>query len=124
MAIKCGFRQIVASVACTLFLILSTGLPAHAVNARDKALAERIAKTYGVTVLKISNAEQDGSQVLLVTVMNPGGDFNEAFQVTNLVVDRQTGRLVSQFRHTPTGHRHAAPIARTVTETSGRARRH
>jgi hypothetical protein len=35
--------------------------------------------------------------------MNPGGDFNEAFQVTRLVVDAETGRLVPQFRHGPTG---------------------
>ena len=110
MAITCGFRQIVASVACALFLVLFTGLPAHAVNARDKALAERIAKTYGVTVLKITNAEQDGAQVLLIAVMNPGGNFNEAFQVTNLVIDRQTGKLVSQFPHAPTGARSAGPI--------------
>ncbi|MDH3699950.1 MAG: hypothetical protein OEU46_01440 [Alphaproteobacteria bacterium] len=110
MAMKCGFRQIVACAVCALFLVVFAGLPAHAANARDMALAERIAKTYGVTVLKITNAEQSGKQVLLIAVMNPGGNFNEAFQVTNLVVDRQTGRLISQFPHAPTGGREAGPI--------------
>jgi hypothetical protein len=113
MATTGSLRHIAASIVCAIFLIALAGQPAYAVNARDKALAEQIAKTYGVTVLKISNATQDGAQVLLVTVMNPGGNFNEAFQVTNLVVDRQTGRLISQFRHTPTGHRHGAPIVGT-----------
>ena len=110
MATNCGLRHIAAVIACAVFLVAFAGADVEAANARDKALAERIAKTYGVTVLKVSNAEQDGSQVLVVTVMNPGGNYNEAFQVTNLVVDRQTGRLISQFRHTPTGHRHAGPI--------------
>ena len=123
MATTCGFRQIVASGVCALLLILAAGPPAHAVNARDKALAGQIAETYGVTVLKISEDEQDGVQVLFVTVMNPGGNFNEAFQVNTLVIDRQTGRLISQFRHTPTGHRHAAPISRIPgPDSSGRPR--
>ena len=40
----------------------------------------------------------DGRAVFLVTVMNPGGDFNEAFQVTTLAVDVETGKLVSGYR--------------------------
>ncbi len=37
--------------------------------------------------------------------MNPPGNFNEALQVNTLMVDRQTGELVPQFRHAPSGLR-------------------
>ena len=39
-----------------------------------------------------------------MTIMNPGGDFNEAFQVNTLLVDADTGNLVSGFRHLPSGY--------------------
>ena len=54
-------------------------------------------------VLRISPGTADGRNVFVVTVMNPPGDFNEAFQVNTLVVDAETGRLVPQFRHLPSG---------------------
>jgi hypothetical protein len=42
-------------------------------------------------------------EVWLVTVMKPGRDSNDAFQVTTLAVDRMTGALVPAFRHGPNG---------------------
>ena len=68
------------------------------------AVSKRIAETYGVKVLRVKEGDQDGKRVYLVTVMNAGGDFNEAFQVNTLAVDPATGALISQFRYTPTGH--------------------
>ncbi len=62
-----------------------------------------IERDYGVQVLRVSPGTADGRNVFMVTVMNPSGDFNEAFQVNTLVVDAETGRLVPQFRHLPSG---------------------
>ncbi len=62
-----------------------------------------IERDYGVQVLRVSPGMADGRNVFMVTVMNPAGDFNEAFQVNTLVVDAETGRLVPQFRHLPSG---------------------
>ncbi len=63
-----------------------------------------ITRDHGVEVLRIRADTLDGRAVFLVTVMNPGGNFNEAFQVNTLAVDAETGRLVPQFRHNPSGH--------------------
>jgi hypothetical protein len=60
--------------------------------------AKRIAQEYGVDVLRVRAGELDGTPVWLITVMTPGGNFNSAFQVTTLAVDRMTGALVPAFR--------------------------
>lgn len=59
-------------------------------------IADRIAKDYGVKVLKTTEGKEDGKPVLFVTVMNEGGNFNNAFQVTTLAVDPATGDLILQ----------------------------
>ncbi len=64
-----------------------------------------IERDYGVQVLRVSPGTADGRNVFMVTVMNPPGDFNEAFQVNTLVIDAETGRLVPQFRHLPSCQR-------------------
>lgn len=64
-----------------------------------------VERDYGVQVLRIRPDTDDGRNVFLVTVMNPPGDFNEAFQVNTLMVDAETGQLVLQYRHGPSGHR-------------------
>jgi len=40
----------------------------------------------------------------MVTVMKAGGNSNDAFQVTTLAVDQDSGNLVPAFRHGPTGY--------------------
>ncbi len=70
-----------------------------------EAVAARLAEAYGVSVLRIEPTTVDGRSAYNVTIMNPGGDFNEAFQVNTVVVDAETGDLVSQFRHLPSGQR-------------------
>ncbi len=70
-----------------------------------KQVANKIAASFGVRVLKVRRSQLDGKAVFLVTVMNPGGDFDEAFQITTLAVDVKTGKLVSGFRHRSSGLR-------------------
>ena len=70
-----------------------------------EAAAQQIATRFGVDVLKVTAAEDDGRPVYILTVMNPGGDSDGAFQVTRLMVDRSTGELVPQFRHEAGGYR-------------------
>jgi hypothetical protein len=93
-----------------LWALLALALPALAartapaeVLSADKA-GEAVAQRYGVQVLRVTPVEVDGAPAFAVVVMNPGGNFNEAFQVNTLVVDARTGALVSQFRHRAAGY--------------------
>ncbi len=82
---------------------VSLAAPAWAAMSVDEAAA-KIAEAYGVTVLRIVPTVTDGRSVFRVTIMNPGGDFDEAFQVNTLLVDADTGKLVSGFRHRASGY--------------------
>lgn len=91
--------------ALALALALGCGgwtAPAAAQVSADKA-AQDVARTYGVEVLRVRPGEIEGRAVWFVTVMNSGGNFNEAFEVTTLAVDRSSGELVPAFRHGPSG---------------------
>ncbi len=77
--------------------------PAGAAMSADEVAAV-IAEAYGVTVLRVVAIEEDGRSVFRVTIMNPGGDFDEAFQVNTLLVDADTGKLVSAVRHRASGY--------------------
>ncbi len=91
-------------------LLLATALgaaPRPAVALTGEEAAARIEAEYGVKVLRVRASTIDGTAVWLVTVMKPGRDANDAFQVTTLAVDQATGRLVPAFRHGPSG---PAPI--------------
>lgn len=82
------------------------GYLASAPNALAASKAEvkaMIEKTYGVKVLRIDDTRANDLDAFAVRVMNPGGNFNEAFQINTLVVDKRTGRLISQFRHLSDG---------------------
>ncbi len=71
--------------------------PASALTGEEAAA--RIEAEYGVKALRVRPGTIDGTAVWLVTVMKPGGDSNDAFQVTTLAVDQVTGALVPAFRH-------------------------
>ncbi len=88
-------------LAATFLVWWSYPVAAQVSEADVRASIER---EFGVEVLKIDETESDGGQAYVVTVMNPGGDFNSAFMVSRLLVDRQTGRLISQFRHRAAGY--------------------
>ncbi len=93
---------VVAGVLATAPLLLPH---AAAAQMTGKEVAKKIAAGYGVRVLKVRRSQIDGRAVFLVTVMNPGGDFDEAFQITTLAVDVTTGKLVSGYRHRSSGLR-------------------
>lgn len=85
----------------------------------EQAARTMLEETYGVEVLRIRADYRDETDVFVASVMNPGGDFNEAFQVTRLIVDRVTGDLTSQFRHGASGVRSGGDRRRDTAENSG-----
>lgn len=70
--------------------------PAMAQIAEDQAAA-RIEKEYDVKVLRVRPGEVDDVPVWMITVMQQGGNYNTAFQVTTLAMNRANGELVSSF---------------------------
>lgn len=83
---------------------LALGAMAHPAAAlSDDEAAAQVEAQYGVEVLRVRADTIDGTAVWLITVMKPGGDSNDAFQVTTLAMDQATGRLVPAFRHGPSG---------------------
>ncbi len=95
----CGFLLGGALLGATLAM----PPPAVAAMSADQAGA-KMAAAYGVKILRVRPGKADGRRVFLVTMMNPGGDFNGAFQVSTIVVDAETGKLVPGFRHRASGH--------------------
>ena len=88
-------------VAVAALIPVLTGPAAAAMSAAE--VKAKVVEAYGVEVLKVRRAALDGRQVFLVTMMNPGGDFNEAFQVSTIAFDVDSGEPVSGFRHRPSG---------------------
>lgn len=78
-------------------------LPTVAAMSADQVSA-KITKVFSVKVLRTRPGQADGRRVYVVTIMNPGADFNTAFQVNTLIVDADTGKLVSGFRHRASGY--------------------
>ena len=108
--IDVGRLIIPLAVAAAVFASLYP-VPAAALTANE--VRQRIAAQYGVKVLKVRRSRLDGVAVFLVTVMNPPGDFNEAFRITTLAVNVATGKPVSAFRHLPSGRRDSQSISRS-----------
>lgn len=84
-----------------------------AIDRMAQKLTQRITQRYGVRVLHADRELVDGKPAYRVVVMNPGGNFNEAYAVHTLVIDPASGELVSQFQHLPAGYDLAAPPDRT-----------
>ena len=77
----------------------------------ESQVSAKVAKDLGVKVLRVRPGKADGQSVFLVTIMNPGGDFNAAYQVNTVAVSAENGELVSRFRHRASGlDGNAAPI--------------
>lgn len=101
-------KQILGRVGPALFLaaglfLASSVVPARAAVSEAEA-ARLIAERYAVEVLKVRAGERGGRKVWLVTVMQPGGNRNSAFQVHVLAVDRESGELVPSFQHHSSGY--------------------
>jgi len=81
-------------------------LPAADAGAAMSAdqISAQVANEFGVEVLGVRPDTVHGKAVFIVRVMFPGGNFNTAFQVNSWVVDADTGKRISQFRHLSSGH--------------------
>ncbi len=91
-------------VVALALVVLVAGVPSPAdAQITTRQVSRQFAKEYGVQVLKARTGKIDGKRVYLLTIMNPKGNFNEAFQVSTVAVDAKTGRLVSGFRHRADG---------------------
>lgn len=103
---RSALRRSLVAGAVTLAVLASVGLAPSGASAQVSAeqAGMQIAEAYDVEVLKVAEGEIDGAAVWLVTVMNAKGDYNEAFQVNVLAVDRQSGKLVPSFRHRASGY--------------------
>ena len=95
-------RRSLAAAAAVL-AVAAAMPPAADAQVSARQASRQFAETYGVQVLKSRTGEIDGKRVYLLTIMNPKGDFNEAFQVSTVAVDAATGRLVPGFRHRASG---------------------
>ncbi len=118
MAVRRLSIRLLAVAAVAAVVSAATPSLAQGLMSESKARAA-IEETYGVQVLSVEEIGKDGWQAFVVKVMNPPGDFDEAFQVNTLVIDRQTGLLVPQFRHLPAGHQMSAPSLGSAGEGSG-----
>lgn len=120
MSRRFGLRVAAAAAIGLAAGLMATGGPASAQTLLSESVVRaQIETDWGVRVLRVVADEQDGLPVFLVRVMNPGGNYNEAFQVNILVVDRRTGKLVPQFRHGPSGVRGAGGVRGSSNENSG-----
>lgn len=81
-------------------VLLAAGVISHSGLAAvtGEEAAAKIRADYGVEILRVRAGTLDGVPVWLVTVMTPGGEVNDAFQVNTLAVDKDTGQLVPVFR--------------------------
>jgi hypothetical protein len=112
-------RSLVAIL--TLVLLAAPSVAAQAVKPATpfghdhvaQRLANGLSSRFGVQVLRARREQLDGKPVYRMVVMNPGGDFNEAYAVHTLVVDAKTGELVSQFQNESSGYQLSAPADRT-----------
>ncbi|MDJ0946518.1 MAG: hypothetical protein QNJ30_23965 [Kiloniellales bacterium] len=105
--------------AAVLLGAASLGLSGRALALTQQEAERKVAEAFGVEVLsKHTRAgEIDGRAVWFLTVMNPGGTFNDAFQVNTLAVDQETGELVPAFRHRASGYE--LPGAASLDDQSG-----
>ncbi|UCH74730.1 MAG: hypothetical protein JSU82_02425 [Rhodospirillales bacterium] len=111
--------SVFAVVAFAAVSLLAVGPVAAQSLMSEAAARQALEAEYGVEVLRVEAGERDGVPVFFARVMNPAGNFNEAFQVNILVVDRRSGRLVRQFRHDNSGVQDTAGTRRDTNENSG-----
>lgn len=81
---------------------LTGGVSPAAAITQEEAAAQ-VAEEYGVEVLKTDAVLQGNQPIILLTVMEPGGNDNSAFQVNTIAVDAKTGEVIPGFRRMETG---------------------
>jgi hypothetical protein len=75
-----------------------------------------VQESLGVEILRVEVVEHDGEPAYAMTVMNPGGDQNDAFRVATLLFDGATGSLLGQQ---PAAPRADAPDLSTAPTPGG-----
>ncbi len=109
---------LLAGVAAVAFVAAVT--PVQAQVSADQ-VRQQVAQNYEVDVLRINEGELDGKAVWLVTVMNSGGNFNDAFQVNTLAIDKASGELVPSYRNSGNEQRLPPVIAGAANSTESGA---
>ena len=109
-----GLRGAAMAVVFGATLVLGAA-PAGAALSADQ-VKRQVETQYGVKVLRIKPMTEQGQSAFAVTIMNPGSDFNEAFQVNTIVIDAETGRLIIQYRQGLGG---LEPAAAPVSSRTG-----
>ena len=104
-----------AAMAVVFGATLALGATPAAALSADQ-VKRQVETRYGVKVLRIKPMTEQGRSAFAVTIMNPGGDFNEAFQVNTIVIDAETGRPIVQYRQGPGG---LEPAAAPVSSRTG-----
>lgn len=97
-------NQMVARALLTglmAFFVSSAGAKAQVT---DMEARRQIETSYDVEVLRVNEGEIDDRVVWFITVMVPSGNSNDAFMVSTLAVDQETGDLVPAFRHRTSGY--------------------
>ena len=112
--------------AGVVFLVLAIAVAARSSAALSaemtpEDISSAIAQRFNVKVLRVAPADQDGRKTYAVVVMNAGGNFNEAYRVSTLMVDAATGELIPQFRNNPVGYDLPEPANRAIPDNSGGA---
>jgi hypothetical protein len=87
-----------ALVAACLILLAGA-----AQAASPDEVKQKIEKTFGVRVLKVTPFDLDGRKAYDVRVMREN-DGNGAFGITSLAVDAESGALIPAFRHKASGY--------------------
>lgn len=95
-----GRRLLVIAAAIT---VLAVSGPSRAQTLGE--IKERIEGDYGVDVLGMRRVVRGGRKLVAVSIMSPGGNFNDAYQINVLLVDPDTGRPIPLFRHDVSGYR-------------------
>ncbi len=102
------------AVALAAVLVLAGVAPAQALTQQEAA--DQIAERYGVEVLKSEAELVDGKAIILLTVMQGGGNDNAAFQVNTIAVDAKTGEVIPGFRRMETGSLNASGASASTIE--------
>jgi hypothetical protein len=82
----------------------------------EEEIRAMVRESLGVEILRVEVVEHDGEPAYAITVMNPGGDQNDAFRVATLLFDGASGSLLGQQPATP---RADAPGLSTAPTPSG-----
>jgi hypothetical protein len=107
-------------IILTAFAVTMGGSAAMAQSLITEAKArQEIEARYSVQVLRIQKAEEGKTPVFIIKVMNKAGNFNEAFQVNVVMMDRRTGKLIPQFQHTVSGTTGMGNGPRDIEENIG-----